>query len=906
MPDFWGDRDRIVRSRERLMTGESALAGLRVPILNSWQRCQSMNLPPDLPPTPPYRPQLDLTERLPRAAAPVLEQLAEQVAGARVAVVLADREGVILLCHTAEAALYKRLDAACLAPGFTYREEYAGTNGIGTALEERRPFQVFGAEHWVDLLHPFTTLGATVRDPLSGRLEGVIGLVAWCAEVESSMTGALAEAAAAVEQRLVEQHTERERSLLQRFLQAENGSRPSVPEVDLDLAAADSCALTENDIMVLREKAAELMSAAGATAERVPLSRGRTATLVSRPVSGAQGADEGVAVKVSLSAPEGGQDNRRHLGSPAAGPVPPQAPIEWLLSVGHRDMGQLALAARERLALLYDAGVRIGTALEVTRTAEQLAELVVPRFADFVTVDLLEPVLRGDEPLGADVPLQRVALGARHADPPFDAVGARVSFASSAPQARALAHGEAVLEADLGGVAEWLNQDPDRAGRVVKYGVHSLLAVPLRTRGVALGLACFYRSGQTGAFEEDDLHLAEELITRVAICVDNARRFTREQTIALTLQRSLLPGVLPEQTAVEVAHRYLPAEVGEGGAGGDWFDVIPLSGARVALVVGDVVGHGMHAAVTMGRLRTAVHNFATLDLAPEELLGRLDDLVMAIDREEAVRPGGGDVIGATCLYAVYDPVSQRCTAARAGHPPPAVVRPDGKVYLAELPGGPPLGLGGFPFETADLDVPAGSQLVLFTDGLVEDRDWDIDFGLEQLHHALAHADRSPEQTCEAVLRSLPGSRSSDDVTLLVARTQALGADHAASWEVPSDPQAVADVRAAAVHQLAEWGLDDCAFTTELMLSELVTNAVLHAQGPIRVRLLRDRALICEVSDGSSTSPYLRHAAATDEGGRGLFLVAQLAQRWGTRYTHQGKVIWTEQPLDPAAAAGPAS
>ncbi|HEY5833035.1 SpoIIE family protein phosphatase [Streptomyces sp.] len=942
MPDFWGDRDRIVRSRERILSGEPALSSLRVPIVNSWHRCQSMGVSPDAALAPPYQPQLDLTGRLPRAAAPVLEQVESQVAGARVGVILADRDGVILRCRAGERALYKHLDAVCLAPGFTYREEYVGTNGIGTTLEERRAFQVFGAEHWVDRLHPFATVGAAVRDPLSGHLEGAIGLVAWCAEYPA-MTATLAEAAEAVEQQLLEQYTERERSLLQRFLRAQNGERAAVPDVELDLAAADRGALTENDIILLREKAAELMSTARATVERVPLSRGQLATLVCLPVSGPQGADEGVAVKVSLSteaaqgrttatadgtgqspaqgAPPGPRDGplpaagvpvpggreweqERHRTAPTAAAAPAQAPREWLLSVGHRDMGRLALAARERLALLYDAGVWIGTALDVTRTAEQLAELVVPRFADFVTVDLLEAVLGGDDPIFADLPLHRAALGSRYTDPPFDPVGARVSFASSAPQARAFADGEAVLEPDLRAVPEWRSQDPDRVGRILRYGIHSLIAVPLRTRGVVLGLASFYRSQESGAFDEDDLHLAEELMARVAICVDNARRFTREQTIALSLQRSLLPGVLPEQTAAEVAHRYLPAEIGMGGAGGDWFDVIPLSGARVALVVGDVVGHGMHAAVTMGRLRTAVHNFAALDLTPDELLGRLDDLVMTIDREESARPGGGDVVGATCLYAVYDPVSQRCAAARAGHPPPAVVRPDGSVYLAELPGGPPLGLGGFPFEAAELHLPEGSQLVLFTDGLIEDRDWDVDFGLEQLRRALAHPDRSPEQTCEAVLRALPGARSSDDVTLLVARTRALGAEHTASWDVPSTPETVRDVRAAAVRQLAEWGLDDCSFTTELLLSELVTNAVRHAHGPIQVRLLRDRALICEVTDGSSTSPHLRHAAATDEGGRGLFLVAQLAQRWGTRYTHEGKVIWTEQPLHPADAAGP--
>ncbi|MFE6488856.1 SpoIIE family protein phosphatase, partial [Streptomyces sp. NPDC057757] len=284
------------------------------------------------------------------------------------------------------------------------------------------------------------------------------------------------------------------------------------------------------------------------------------------------------------------------------------------------------------------------------------------------------------------------------------------------------------------------------------------------------------------------------------------------------------------------------------------------------------------------------------DLPPDELLGHLDELVNRIDQEEAGGAGSAGLTGATCLYAIYDPISRTCTVARAGHPPPALVRPDGGVEFPEVPAGPPLGLGGLPFETVDLVIEEGSRLILYTDGLVEDRERDIDVGLDMLATALAGSDRSPEDTCRAVLDALLPARPSDDIALIVARTHALDADRIADWQVPADPAAVGEVRGSVTRQLARWGLEDMAFTTELILSELVTNAIRYGSGPIHVRMLRDRSLICEVFDSSSTSPHLRYAATTDEGGRGLFLVAQLSERWGTRYTAAGKVIWAEQQL----------
>ncbi|PWI43956.1 histidine kinase [Streptomyces sp. ICBB 8177] len=535
-----------------------------------------------------------------------------------------------------------------------------------------------------------------------------------------------------------------------------------------------------------------------------------------------------------------------------------------------------AEAARRRLELLYDAGVRIGSTLDVVRTTEELADLAVPRFADAVTVDLREAVLSGQEPQADPRPAMR-RVTARDAvaghDP--EPVGGVVAHPPGTPQARALAEGHAVLATG----------DGEPGG--------SLICVPLRARGVVLGLTTFLRRRQS-PFTDEDLSPAEELAARAAVCVDNARRYTREHTMAVLLQRSLLPHGLPEQHALDVAHHYVPARTG---AGGDWFDVIALPGERVALVVGDVVGHGVHAVATMGRLRTAARNFCALDLPPDDLLAHLDDLVTAIDQENTLAGGQEETIsGATVLYAVYDPVTGGCALAGAGHPPPALVAPDGTVSLLDVPANPPLGLGAATVEMCELTLEEGSRLVLYTDGLLRGDGRDTGRGLELLCATLGRAGPGCAATRDAVSAAMIPASPRDDAVLLVAGTRRLGADRVAQWEVPQDPAAVAPARAACMRQLAAWGLDDAAFAAELILSELITNAVRYGQPPITVRLLRDRTLTCEVSDGAGTSPRVRRASALDEGGRGLFLVAQFAQRWGVRYTTNGKVVWSEQPL----------
>ncbi|MFE0798536.1 SpoIIE family protein phosphatase [Streptomyces sp. NPDC058812] len=556
--------------------------------------------------------------------------------------------------------------------------------------------------------------------------------------------------------------------------------------------------------------------------------------------------------------------------------------------------------ARERLQLVNEASVRIGSTLDVTRTAQELADVCVPALADFVSVDLLDPLENGGEPaavLEPPVGLRRTAHRSVAPGGP-EAVaepGQLDVYPAGSPQAESLLSGQAIVAAEaFGDLERWLEWDPVRLRRVREYGIHSTMSVPLQARGTTLGVAVFTRFRQPYPFTHDDVLLAEEVSARAAVCIDNARRYSREREATLTLQRSLLPRWLPPTAAVEAASRYLPAA--RSGVGGDWFDIIPLSGMRVAMVVGDVVGHGIQASATMGRLRTAVRTLADIDLTPDELLTHLDDLVVRLS-EESGDDGAGEV-GATCLYAVYDPVSRRCALARAGHPPPVLVPPDGPPQQIELPSGPPLGVGGLPFESAELELREGTVLSFYTDGLVESRERDADAGQALLREALAAPAESLDATCDRVLNALlPSGSAADDVALLLARTRGLPAGQVATWDIPADPSLVAPVRKQVVEQLSAWALLEASFTAELVVSELVTNAIRYGSPPIRLRLIHDTAtLICEVSDTSHTAPHLRRAKTWDEGGRGLLLVAQLTQRWGSRHTTEGKTIWAELGL----------
>ncbi|MGC9537538.1 SpoIIE family protein phosphatase [Streptomyces sp. UG1] len=409
---------------------------------------------------------------------------------------------------------------------------------------------------------------------------------------------------------------------------------------------------------------------------------------------------------------------------------------------------------------------------------------------------------------------------------------------------------------------------------------------------------------QPHSFSEEERVLLTALSGLVAQALERARLYDAEHSRAQGLQRGLLPRSLPPLPSVSASARYLPAGSGDE-VGGDWYDVITLSCGRVAMVIGDVMGHGITEAATMGRLRTAVRTLADLDMDPEELLGQLNGLVADL---------GYDYY-ATCLYAVFDPVTRICSFSVAGHPPPLVVHPDGTVRCPDVTVNPPLGAAEPPFDTYELQLPEESLLVFCTDGLVESATRDIDQGLTELRHALADTvtrmsyfscERSDgganrlDSLCDAVVSALlPDSdQTTDDAALLVVHTRSTPAGDVASLQLAEDPRAAAEAREYIRRQLALWDLDDLVMTTELVASELVGNVVRHAKGPIRLRLLRSRSLICEVYDGSLTSPRIRRAGAGDEGGRGLQLVAAVSQRWGTRFLGDGKCIWAEQELPP--------
>ncbi|TXS66390.1 PAS domain S-box protein [Streptomyces sp. me109] len=444
----------------------------------------------------------------------------------------------------------------------------------------------------------------------------------------------------------------------------------------------------------------------------------------------------------------------------------------------------------------------------------------------------------------------------------------------------------------LASVGELTAHAPALAHRAGRTDMKSWAFLPLTASGHTFGV-CVLSFDRPRTLTDEERTLLATISALVAQALERARLYDAEHTRSRELQRSLLPQVLPSMPACTAAARYLPAGQGMD-VGGDWYDVIPLSGGQVALVVGDVMGHGLPEAATMGRLRTAVHTLADLELPPDEIMSRLNDIV----------GGMGEGSYVTCLYALYDSTTQICSIARAGHPPPALVHPDGTVRFPELSTDPPLGAAEPPFETVEVPVPEGSLLVLYTDGLVESAKREIDEGMAELAELLRTVHRKGTDTdldrlCDILTAGLlPAEhQAADDAAVLVARLHALTGDQMASWPLPEDPRAAGQARRHVREQLTSWGLDGLTPTTELLASELVGNVVRHAKGPLRLRLLRSAGLICEVFDGSLTMPRIRRAADTDEGGRGLQLITALSQRWGTRYTPTGKCIWTEQPLN---------
>ncbi|MFG2124442.1 SpoIIE family protein phosphatase [Streptomyces sp. NPDC048710] len=561
------------------------------------------------------------------------------------------------------------------------------------------------------------------------------------------------------------------------------------------------------------------------------------------------------------------------------------------------------MRARRHLDLAREVAERVGGSLDVVHTAQDLADVLVPAFGDLAAVDLAHSVFAGHEPSkelgGGD--MNNAALAPATAVWPAGIErGQCVPPLFAHPLLHSFRHGEPVVFGVDDVIA--MLSDPQLVEYLVPKDAHSVMVAPLHSRGLTLGAISAWRCGRSAPFTEDEADLMKQIASRGALAIDNARRYTREHRAAVALQQLLLPPATTDTPGAETAGVYLPAGWGAGSSG-DWYDAIALPSLRLALVAGDVVGHGMPASATMGRLRAAIQTLADLELEPDELLTRIADLVQRLAAEAP--SGDRDIVGGTCLYAVYDPVTRRCTMASAGHPPPVLVRPDGTAEAVGISPGPPLALSGMPYETTVIDVEPGSVLALYTDGLVERGDRDTGQGLRRLTEALAaycRPGRALDETGRALLADLADQAPRDDAALLLARTRAVRTADTAHWEIPADPAAVSKAREWITHQLTMWGLDDLLFTTELIVSELVTNAIRYGRPPMDLRLIRHNVLVCEVTDSSSTQPRLRRARTTDEGGRGLFLVAQLGGRWGCRHGQNGKTIWSEQAIqDPPEA-----
>ncbi|MFE5891365.1 SpoIIE family protein phosphatase [Streptomyces sp. NPDC056462] len=607
-----------------------------------------------------------------------------------------------------------------------------------------------------------------------------------------------------------------------------------------------------------------------------------------------------------------------HRPRPVPEAIPPQPGAEPPQSSAERRTGQGVVPGRptpmrrdgDRLRFVGAATRRIARGIDLDEIVMGLCRATVPTFSDAILVYLRDPL-----PVGDERPTGPVVLRLRRTDripEERDTEGSFLPSGAQQPEPTELSELSA-LTAELcevrpgGALAEVLRGVrpvfadapaaraalPELLGDdgelIIPDGQRAILA-PLRGRRRVIGAAVFLRRPERLAFEPDDLLVAAQLATHSALGIDKAVLYGREAYIADELQRTMLPETLPRPTGVRLASRYLPAAE-TARVGGDWYDAIPLPGSRVALVVGDVMGHSMTSAAIMGQLRTTAQTLAGLDLPPQEVLHHLD--------EQAQRLGTDRM--ATCLYAVYDPVSHRITIANAGHPPPVLLHLGGRAEVLRVPAGAPIGVGGVDFEAVELDAPAGATLLLYTDGLVESRLRDVWTGIEQLREKLAATaqltgpDHPPplEALCDEVLDMLgPGDRD-DDIALLAARFDGIAPSDVAYWFLEPEDAAPGRARRLARRALARWGMEELTDSVELLVSEVVTNAVRYASRPVTLRLLRTDVLRCEVGDDVPQLPRLRQARATDEGGRGLYLVNRLARRWGATRLSTGKVVWFE-------------
>ncbi|MGA5470227.1 ATP-binding SpoIIE family protein phosphatase [Streptomyces arboris] len=552
------------------------------------------------------------------------------------------------------------------------------------------------------------------------------------------------------------------------------------------------------------------------------------------------------------------------------------------------------MGGTRRLEWLSAAGDHIGTTLDLDRTAQELADYIVPRLADAAAVDLLESILTGGEGerIGsAQAPLTRAMAVAQidrlqHLEP--DPVGELATVHPSKMAYQCLTTRRPIVVRRIApDQYEHIAPTSHAALTMRRAGVHSYLVVPLVSRGVLLGLVDYVRSGDRPPFTHADVALACELAAKAAVFVDNARLYGRERAAVVTLQRALLPRAAPSTPGLQVVSGYRPA-VDPGGVGGDWFDVVALPSGRSALVVGDVMGHGLAAAATMGRLRSVARTLLGLDIAPERVLARLD--LAARDLEE-------DQV-ATCLCAVYDHAERTYRLASAGHLPPLTIDAAGRAAFLDVPTGAPLGAGVIPYDQVTVRMPEGSRIMMYTDGLIKNRNEDIDVLLERLRTAVEGPRTSLSDSSEAAWTGTDscGDGRFDDAVMLMAETLSQPDAEVVAWPLPADGSAAGAARRLVRAQLERWSLSELVDVTELVVSELVGNALRYGGGPSGLRLLRHDRLCVEVSDIGPDLPQIQHAPLSAEGGRGLQLINMLCRRWGSCRTPEGKVVWAEQDL----------
>lgn len=627
----------------------------------------------------------------------------------------------------------------------------------------------------------------------------------------------------------------------------------------------------------------------------------------------------------------------------------------------------IALIAREALrsgrveeqyGLLERIGSRLAGSLELDSTVKSVAGVLVPQFADHCFIDLYE-----DDRL-----IRKVSVHAEGWTPPprsWIEPGEEVRYPERHFVTRALRHLETVVSSDH----LFANSPNDRSDRVSRQvGVSSVIAAPLRARGEVLGVLTLALSAlsprQKSTYGGFDRDLVGAIASRVALSIDNARLFEEERNTALTFQRSLLPHSFPQLDGLTVAPRYLPAGPltahGYGiqaQIGGDFYDAIPLSAGRVGLVIGDVEGRSPQAAAVMGQLRAALRAFAQADREPADILRELDEWVRQLGQPDD--NGGTWIPSVSCLYMVYDAWSRELSYANAGHAPPLLVTSDSVQPLElELPDRM-LGVRAksgsgedIVYHQANLRLPTGATLIMYTDGLVNRHPVggrpDPERALARMTERVAEvADKDVEQIAEAAVNSVPGELD-DDTALLVVRTNSDQLAVAEGW-FRSDASTVGESRHLAAQTFDEWGMDrDQAGLACLLVSEIVTNVVIHAtprpvhrafngggvfdaensvsnsggdefdedwtdlleaaaeedesagdpadkEFLLRLRRGADTVWV-EVFDNDLRLPRIRSAAADDEGGRGLYLVEQLATRWGSRPTPDGKAVWFEMPM----------